>query len=107
MEVPRCVVRIGLPRGKRDAEIVERVSCVARGVSDEHPTEPTVPSEPIDYVQVAPTTVVELDVDTSFEQDRWRHDHASSGFGQAGRRVKIDVDAEVGLPRTPGSARVG
>ncbi|MDT7702340.1 MAG: hypothetical protein QOJ30_4665, partial [Pseudonocardiales bacterium] len=31
------------------------------------------PSEPIDYLQVAPTTVVELDVDTSFEQDRWRH----------------------------------
>ena len=42
--VPRCVIRIGLPRGKRDAEIVERVSCVARGVSDEHPTEPTVRS---------------------------------------------------------------
>ncbi|MDT7700256.1 MAG: hypothetical protein QOJ30_2581, partial [Pseudonocardiales bacterium] len=31
------------------------------------------PSEPIDYLQVAPRTVVELDVDTSFEQDRWRH----------------------------------
>ncbi|MEK6443749.1 hypothetical protein [Pseudonocardia sp. T1-2H] len=44
MEVPRCVIRIGLPRGKRDAEMVERVSCVARGVSEEHPTEPTVRS---------------------------------------------------------------
>jgi hypothetical protein len=31
------------------------------------------PSEPIDYLQVAPTTFVELDVGTSFQQDRWRH----------------------------------
>jgi ATP-dependent DNA ligase len=46
-----------------------------------HPWPATIPSsrfgqrpgEPLDYLQIAPTTVVELDVDTSFEQDRWRH----------------------------------
>jgi ATP-dependent DNA ligase len=51
------------------------------GAAGTHPWPVTVPSsrfgqrpsEPIDYLQVAPTTVVELDVDTSFEQDRWRH----------------------------------
>ncbi|MFC5948380.1 hypothetical protein ACFQH9_08850 [Pseudonocardia lutea] len=31
------------------------------------------PSEPVAYVQVAPSVVVELEVDTAFEQDRWRH----------------------------------
>jgi ATP-dependent DNA ligase len=41
------------------------------------------PSEPIDYVQVAPRTVVELDVDTSFQQDRWRH---------AARYVRLRAD---------------
>jgi ATP-dependent DNA ligase len=50
-------------------------------VANTHPWPVTIPSsrfgqrpsEPIGYVQVAPTTVVELDVDTSFQQDRWRH----------------------------------
>ncbi|HWM05237.1 MAG TPA: hypothetical protein VNP92_23100 [Actinophytocola sp.] len=31
------------------------------------------PSEPVAYVRVAPTVVVELDVDTACEQSRWRH----------------------------------
>ncbi|MCE3556307.1 hypothetical protein LWC33_33305 [Pseudonocardia sp. RS11V-5] len=31
------------------------------------------PSEPVAYVQVAPSVVVELEVDTAFEQGRWRH----------------------------------
>jgi hypothetical protein len=44
-------------------------------------------SEPIDYLQVAPTTVVELDVDTSFEQDRWRH---------AARYVRLRADLHPG-----------
>ncbi|MCU1628759.1 MAG: dependent ligase [Pseudonocardia sp.] len=45
------------------------------------------PSEPIDYVQVAPRTVVELEVDTSFEQDRWRH---------ATRYVRVRADLHPG-----------
>jgi ATP-dependent DNA ligase len=31
------------------------------------------PSQPVEYTQVTPTIVVELDVDTSYEQYRWRH----------------------------------
>jgi hypothetical protein len=31
------------------------------------------PSQPVEYVQVEPTVVVEVDVDTSCEQQRWRH----------------------------------
>ena len=46
-----------------------------------HPWPPTIPSgrfghrpsEPIAYTQVKPRVVVELDVDTAFEQHRWRH----------------------------------
>ncbi|MCE3554502.1 hypothetical protein LWC33_23970 [Pseudonocardia sp. RS11V-5] len=31
------------------------------------------PSEPVEYVQVAPSVVVELEVDAAFELGRWRH----------------------------------
>ena len=31
------------------------------------------PSQPVEYVQVEPTVVVEVDVDTSYEEQRWRH----------------------------------
>jgi ATP-dependent DNA ligase len=31
------------------------------------------PGELVDYLQVVPATVVEVDADTSFERDRWRH----------------------------------
>jgi ATP-dependent DNA ligase len=65
------------------------------GASGTHPWPGTIPSsrfgqrpsEPIDYVQVAPTTVVEVDVDTSFEQDRWRH---------ATRYVRLRADLHPG-----------
>jgi ATP-dependent DNA ligase len=32
-----------------------------------------MPSDEIDYVQVAPELVVEIEADTAFEQGRWRH----------------------------------
>jgi ATP-dependent DNA ligase len=32
-----------------------------------------LPSESVAYTRVAPTVVVELEVDTAFEQERWRH----------------------------------
>jgi ATP-dependent DNA ligase len=32
-----------------------------------------LPSEPISYTPVRPSVGVELDVDTAYEQDRWRH----------------------------------
>ncbi|WP_433786947.1 hypothetical protein ACQPX6_08895 [Actinomycetospora sp. CA-101289] len=32
-----------------------------------------IPGEEIDYVQVAPELVVEIEADTAFEQGRWRH----------------------------------
>ena len=46
-----------------------------------HPWPDTIPSsrfgqwpnKPVVYVRVAPTVVVELEVDTAYEQDRWRH----------------------------------
>jgi ATP-dependent DNA ligase len=31
------------------------------------------PSQPVNYTRVVPSLVVELDVDTAFEQHRWRH----------------------------------
>lgn len=31
------------------------------------------PAEPVPYVQVEPTVVVEIEVDAAYEQDRWRH----------------------------------
>jgi ATP-dependent DNA ligase len=31
------------------------------------------PSQPVEYTRVTPTVVVELAVDTSFDDDRWRH----------------------------------
>ncbi len=31
------------------------------------------PSQPVEYVQVEPTVVVEVDVDTSYGRQRWRH----------------------------------
>jgi ATP-dependent DNA ligase len=66
-----------LPRAAR-AEIA---AMLTPAVGD-HPWPPVIPSSrfghlastPIEYVQVAPTTVVELDVDVSFENHRWRHD---------------------------------
>jgi ATP-dependent DNA ligase len=65
-----------LPRAAR-TEIAAVLTPAAGG----HPWPPTIPSgrfgrldgTPIDYVQVAPTVVVELDVDVSFEHHRWRH----------------------------------
>jgi hypothetical protein len=62
---------------RRHAEAVHRTGS-SRGERRSAVTIPSSrfgqrPSEPIDYVRVAPTTVVELGVDTSFEQDRWRH----------------------------------
>jgi hypothetical protein len=35
-----------------------------------------LPSEPISYTKVKPRVVVELDVDTAFEDYRWRHARA-------------------------------
>jgi hypothetical protein len=32
-----------------------------------------LPSEPLSYVQVRPDVVVEIDADTAYEHDRWRH----------------------------------
>lgn len=46
-----------------------------------------LPSKPIEYVQVAPTVVVELDVDTAYENHRWRH---------GTRFVRIRADLHVG-----------
>jgi hypothetical protein len=57
------------------------------------------PSEPIDYLQVAPTTVGELDVGTSFEQHRWRH---------ATRYIRIRPDllaTDLDPPEGSGSSR--
>ena len=31
------------------------------------------PSQPVSYTRVVPSLIVELDVDTAFEQHRWRH----------------------------------
>jgi ATP-dependent DNA ligase len=52
-----------------------------RRVSDGHPWPSRlpasrfgqIPGEEIDYVQVAPELVVEIEADTAFEQGRWRH----------------------------------
>jgi ATP-dependent DNA ligase len=57
------------------------ITAVVTAAGAEHPWPPTIassrfgqrPSEPVTYVQVAPTAVVELDVDTAFEDHRWRH----------------------------------
>ncbi|WP_433559210.1 ATP-dependent DNA ligase [Pseudonocardia xinjiangensis] len=57
------------------------IAPVLTAAGAEHPWPPTIassrfgrrPSEPVTYVQVAPTTVVELDVDSAFEDHRWRH----------------------------------
>ncbi|WP_246266445.1 hypothetical protein [Pseudonocardia xinjiangensis] len=65
-----------LPRAARDD-----IAAVLTAPGTEHPWPPAIassrfgqrPSEPVTYVQVAPTTVVELDVDTAFEDHRWRH----------------------------------
>jgi ATP-dependent DNA ligase len=65
-----------LPRAARDD-----IAAVVTAPGAEHPWPPTIassrfgqrPSEPVTYVQVAPTAVVELDVDTAFEDHRWRH----------------------------------
>lgn len=32
-----------------------------------------IPGDEIDYVQVAPELIVEIEADTAFEQGRWRH----------------------------------
>jgi hypothetical protein len=45
----------------------------------QHPWPSTLPSsrfgqrQPVSYTQVRPSVVVELDVDTAYEQERWRH----------------------------------
>ena len=43
-------------------------------------------SAPVEYVQVTQTTVVELDVDVSFENHRWRH-------GARFVRIRADLQA--------------
>ena len=32
-----------------------------------------LPSAPVAYTRVVPTVIVELEVDTAFEQEKWRH----------------------------------
>jgi ATP-dependent DNA ligase len=51
------------------------------------------PSEPIEYVQVQPTFVVELEVDAAYEQERWRHPVRFDPDLRLGsdQRVSIDV----------------
>jgi hypothetical protein len=57
------------------------ISAVLTRAAGGHPWLPAIPSsrfgqlpsEPIEYLKVAPATVVELDVDTAFENHRWRH----------------------------------
>ena len=66
-----------LPPAAR-SEIAAALTPAAGG---HHPWPPTIPSrwfgqipsEPVEYLQVALNTVVELDVDTAFENHRWRH----------------------------------
>jgi ATP-dependent DNA ligase len=66
--------------------ILSRAACtqlaaVLRLPSAPHPWPATLPSsrfgqlpsEPVFYTQVRPSLVVELDVDTAYEQHRWRH----------------------------------
>jgi ATP-dependent DNA ligase len=78
-----------LPRAARTeiaAMLTPAVGC--------HPWPPVIPSSrfghlasaPVEYVQVAPTTVVELDVDVSFENHRWRH-------GARFVRIRADLQA--------------
>jgi hypothetical protein len=63
------------PRARRE------VAAVLTSAGDQHPWPSTIPSsrfgqllsEPVEYTKVAPTAVVELDVDTAFEHHRWRH----------------------------------
>jgi ATP-dependent DNA ligase len=63
-----------------------------------HPWPPTIPSsrfgqlwsEPVAYTPVAPRVVVELEVDTAFEQERWRH---------APRFLRVRADLTAGLLR--------
>jgi hypothetical protein len=65
-----------LPRAAR-TEIAAMLTPAVGG----HPWPPVIPSSrfghlasaPIEYVQVDPTMVVELDVEVSFENHRWRH----------------------------------
>jgi ATP-dependent DNA ligase len=65
-----------LPRAART-----QIAATLTPAGDTHPWPPAIPSSrfghlastPIEYLQVAPTTVVELDVDLSFENHRWRH----------------------------------
>jgi hypothetical protein len=94
-----------LPRPAR-AELGRLLTMPASGT---HPWPVTIPSsrfgqrpsEPINYVQVAPTAVVELDVDTSFEQDRGRH---------ATRYVRLPADlhhGDVPGPRLTGLGGTG
>jgi ATP-dependent DNA ligase len=83
---------VGRPDRRGQLRVAGRTSALSRAARDdiaavlaaagaEHPWPPTIPSsrfgqrpgEPVTYVQVAPTTVVELDVDTAFEDHRWRH----------------------------------
>jgi hypothetical protein len=57
------------------------LAAVLTPADHDHPWPPTIPasrfghrpSEPVHYVQAAPTTIVELDVDTAYEHHRWRH----------------------------------
>jgi hypothetical protein len=78
-----------LPRAAR-TEIATMLTPAVGG----HPWPPVIPSSrfghlasaPIEYLRVTPTTVVELDVDVSFENHRWRH---------GARFVRIRADLHV------------
>ena len=58
-----------------------RLAPLLAAAGDDHPWPNVIPSarfgrrtsEPIEYVQVRPKVVVELDVDAAYEQDQWRH----------------------------------
>jgi ATP-dependent DNA ligase len=85
-----------LPRAAR-TEIAAMLTPAVGG----HPWPPVIPSSrfghlasaSIEYVQVAPTRVVELDVDVSFEDHRWRH---------GARFVRIGADLQAA--DVPGSS---
>lgn len=57
------------------------LAAVLTETTDEHPWPATIPAsrfeqlgvDPVHYTRVSPDVVVELDVDTAFEHQRWRH----------------------------------
>ena len=59
-----------------------------------------LPSQPVTYTKVKPRVVVELDVDGSFEDYRWRH---ACGFV----RVRRDLKAADPICRLPPMSATG